>query len=213
MLKAYLHIIESPSSEDFLVDRREGNLLIAGLKLFNIPYRYQVAINLESFKKALESLSPYNLVFGAPILHISSHGSTGGLQLSEDKSFLTWDELKTILLPINQRMNDSLIVAISSCAGFTGCQMAMDSGEELPFFGLIGPTKNILLNDLALGFLTFYYHILVKGTGIATSVEHMKCATGNPNFSLIRGIEAKAIWVQKIQNIFETKKENSHTEQ
>jgi hypothetical protein len=196
----YVHIIESPSADDLLNNVREGFLLTEGLRIAGIKSYFNLVIDEASFLKAIyPNLAIGIKNYGTPIIHISAHGNKEGVQLSNN-FFITWEKLRNILSPINASLNDLLILCISSCDGFCGCTMAMESHDHYPFFGLVGPTAEISISDTAIAFLTFYYR-LFKGTSVQEAVEAMKTASGNTKFDVILAEVARAIWIQKIQKL------------
>src|ERR1043166_2392548 len=59
----FLHVvevIESPSAEDVLEDRREGYALVSGLRLAQIPVRYFPVSNRQTLRQSIE------IIAGAP---------------------------------------------------------------------------------------------------------------------------------------------------
>jgi hypothetical protein len=186
----FIHIIESPSDEDFLEGTTEGRLLTGGLSIAQIPFSYNLAVNKKMFilaltKKLSQAMTTYQRY---PILHLSAHGNDNGLALT--KGFFDWDELSLMLTPINTIMEGRLIVSISACSGFAGCRMAMKPSGSSPFFGILGPTEPISLADTAIGFLSFY-HLLSKNTPFYDAFDAMKRASGNNHFNVITARQAK----------------------
>jgi hypothetical protein len=95
-------------------------------------------------------------------------------------------------------MQGGLLICMSSCFGASGCRMAMYSDNEPPFWALVGNTGNTPWADAAVGYVTFY-HLFFKGTGVAQCVPAMRVASGDPNFLLVSGPEAKANWLAFVQ--------------
>ena len=188
----HVHIIESPSATDFYANVREGALLVEALKLLGIQSKYRIATDLERFKSALEEVECNSPSLGPPILHLSMHGDANGLELS-DKSRITWDFLKSLLIPVNAQLNGKLILCMSSCRGIHGIQMVVGMPkDERPFAIILGSTFPMLLSDLALGFLTFYNHYLFKNSGLDNALRAMQVAAGNAYFMKIAADEVTA---------------------
>lgn len=201
-IKCHIHIIESPSAEDILNNRSEGILLSQGLRVIGIESKYLVAISRKTFWKALDERIEYdNQTIGPPILHLSAHGNRDGIGLA-DGSMIPWDELGTHLQPINKKLNEHLMICISSCAGFQGHRMALKMDEkDMPFYGLVGPTTDIAWDEAAIAFLSFYYQFLIKKKGVTNALEIMKLASGNPNFGNIKAVEARDSWYTGMMGI------------
>lgn len=186
-----LQIIESPSPDEIFNARTEGSVLSQTLKLSGIPVSYNVAVNIDKFGDALALFASRRAqdpsVF--PILHLSMHGHPEGVSLT-DGFFLTWDQLGKLLLHVAQ---GQLLVAMSSCFGFSGCRMAMSEHGDIPFMGLVGHDAKVNLDDAAIAYAAFY-HRLFKGETIPVAVEAMQKASGDGHFMTISGPEARNIW-------------------
>src|SRR5689334_6275927 len=98
----FVYVIESPSPEDLLDGRTEGNVLIDALRLAGIPYWYSLSVNKSMLLKALSDrlLEAWKFHNKIPIIHLSMHGNTNGVELSS-KEFLSWHELRQVLIPLN----------------------------------------------------------------------------------------------------------------
>lgn len=198
MNHVYVHIIESPSSKDLLNSDCEGYILTQALRLIRIPHLYNLAVDesafFESCKRILNEITANNKF---PILHISAHGNKKGIQLT-DKTFINWNKLRDILAPINDLLSNGLCMSIASCAGFYACIMAMDIDPKLPFFVLIGPTEDIPLADMAIGFVSFYHNFFTKRLAGMEAVNAMKIASGNQNFGIMLARDVKNMWIEKL---------------
>lgn len=200
MRKFFVHIIESPSSNDLLNNIIEGHLLIEGLRIANIMSTYNLAVDKSSFMEAIgERFHDAIKNYGVPFLHLSAHGNKNGLELT-DKTFIKWTELKNILLPISNALRGNLFLNISSCSGFSACSMAMNFKKEIPFYGLVGPTGELPLADITIGFVAFY-HNFAKGASAEEAIEAMKKASRNNKFEVITAAKAKLIWKKEIDKI------------
>jgi len=187
-----IYIIESPSAKDLYNSYCEGYLLTAGLRLIDMPYEYHVTADALTFISAINKLKSV-IKNKVPFLHISAHGDKNGIQLT-DKTFIEWNELKEVLIPINVAMDNYLCICISSCSGFHASKMAWNILGKLPFYGLVGPTKEIPLADMAIAYIVFYHNFFIKNIPGFKALEAMQIASGNKNFKLILGQEARNIW-------------------
>jgi len=193
MTQIYVHIIESPSADDIFGGDYEGHILTQALRLIRINSQYYLTVNESNFNKAIGQLH-YEITENKkiPFLHISAHGNKDGIALT-DKTFITWDTLKSILMPINDEMHGMLCGCIASCDGYNGYKMAIGSSQKTSFFALIGPTKKIPLTDMAIGFASYYHNFFLKDKSGKYAVNAMKIASGNPNFDIMLSQEAKNI--------------------
>jgi hypothetical protein len=198
-VKGFVYIIESPSAHDLLDGRTEGRTLGEALTLAAIPHWYSLAIDKATLTQALgpRLLEACRALGKLPILHLSVHGNQNGVQLSSGE-FISWHDLRNLLLPLNQAMQGGLLICMSSCFGASGCRMAMYSDSEPSFWALVGNTGNTPWADAAVGYVTFY-HLFFKGTGVEQCVPAMRVAAGDPNFLLVSGPEAKANWLAFVQ--------------
>ena len=194
MSNRFVYIVESPSDVDMLDGRSEGHLLTEALSLTGIKSVYKMAVSRETFVRSLrgELVDAVKEVNRSPILHLSAHGDHRGIQLT-DKTFVSWQKLREVLLPINQVMNGQLLVCMSSCKGFQGLQMAMYT-EDLPFFGLVGNTETPSWGDTAVAFVTFY-HLLFKGVVVPDAVLAMRSASGDDKFLEVLGGDVQTVWL------------------
>ena len=203
MSNFFVHIIESPSDQDFLNRKTEGHLLTSGLSIANIPFSYNIAVNKNTFIEALTTrlFREMGTFRRFPFLHLSAHGNIDGLALT-NREFFKWDELDKYLSPINSVINGYLAVSISACSGYAGCRMAIKPTGPSPFYWIIGPTEDISLSDTAVAFLSLY-HLLAKGFPIAEALTAMKTASGNQNFEIILAKEIRQKWEDFNKNMDE----------
>lgn len=192
-LKFFVYIVESPSAVDLYHQRGEGYVVQQAVRLNLIQCVHRLAINLQAFDAALTvglkeamDATPGHI----PILHISAHGFDQGIQLSSGEVIL-WSRLKDMLAPINKALNNSLIVCMSTCEGYSGSQMAMLSeADKFPFFALIGNGSKPTWPETAVAFSTFY-HLLANHHYVADAVRAMCIASGNDNFFLTTAQESR----------------------
>ncbi|MFH2033809.1 MAG: hypothetical protein ABIJ26_03790, partial [Candidatus Margulisiibacteriota bacterium] len=121
------------------------------------------------------------------------------------QEFMTWDELKTQLKPINDVLGGCLIICMSSCESFHACTMAMTLEEnDKPFLALIANSSKPQWSDSAIAYATFY-HLLAKISKIKEAVEAMKKASGDGNFVLVLGPKIKGDFINNYRKILEDK--------
>ena len=180
----FVYIVESPSATDVYHARSEGERVASTLRLDGVPCVTRTAINHEAFVAALRVGLPEAMkVFPGryPVLHLSAHGSSAGIQLSTGQ-VIGWPELRELLVPINQSLNGALLLCMSACEGYSACQMAMQEDDSPhPYFVMIGNCGTPTWSDTAVAYLAFY-HLLAKGRVIQDAVEAMSAASGDPNW-------------------------------
>jgi len=139
---------------------------------------------LEAFEASLkiglaEEMKRYEGMI--PILHISAHGNSEGVQLS-DKTVIPWAILRQFLAPINTALNHGLLICLSCCEGYSGTRMAMFIEDEgYPFYAIVANSEEPLWSDTAVAYSAFY-HLLSKGEFIVDAVKAMRIASGNQTF-------------------------------
>ena len=154
--KFYVQIVESPHADDLFDGRTEGRMLSEALSLAEVKSRYRLAVNLDTFSRALShDLGDAVKNFGLPLLHISAHGNEDGIELTQG-AFLPWERVRELVLPINRAMNGRLGLCMSSCHGANACQAAMGEDGAEPFWFVVGPTEAVPWADLAIGYAAFY---------------------------------------------------------
>src|SRR4030042_2266062 len=158
--RVFVYIIESPSPDDFLSDRREGDLIAKALKLAEINAFPNLAVSYEKFKETIGPRLEAKMkdIGGVPILYLSAHGDEKGIQLTEGH-LVTWKELRELLIPINKLLGGFLIVSLSSCSSFSGIEMAMTAEGESPFITLVCHTGSPVWSDTAVAFVIFYHRL------------------------------------------------------
>lgn len=194
MINAFVHIIESPSDNDLLDGRMEGKALSQAFDLANIPYSYNLVTTNATLKEALttklnQALQTHQKL---PILHISMHGNSDGIALTNNE-FLSWEDLRTELTPLLNNMQGALLICMSSCFGGSGCRMAMHQESDHPFWALVGNSTEALWADAAVAYITFY-HSFFKGLTVQDCVSKMKIASGDLNFMVFEGAHIKDDW-------------------
>ena len=198
----FVYIVESPSAPDVYHGRSEREVLQQALSLACIHSASHSAISREAFCAALDiglkheigRLAPLS-----PLLHISSHGDTNGVQLSSGER-ITWEELAELLAPVNTALNSRLVISMSCCEGYSGIRMAMKTDDSpLPFYALIGSSQKPVWSETAIAFAVFY-HRLAKGAHIKAAVEAMNIATGCNHFHVEWAEESKKGYLEFLKS-------------
>ena len=163
----------------------------------------KTSINGEAFEAALkiglkEAMDTYPGLI--PILHISAHGYKEGIQLSSGE-VLNWFALEDIFRPINQALNNSLLLCLSCCEGYSGVRMAMTTDNKYhPFYAIVSNAEKPLWSDTAVAYSTFY-HLIAKGYYLTEAVAAMQTASGNDRFWIQTAEEAKNGYLEYIKNV------------
>lgn len=186
MVSITVYIIESLRPEDLHERRTEGGMLAQSLSLAGMASTYSQAPDRNAFIEAVNEVgraartAPHVLT----AIHFSCHGNETRIALTSGEE-IYWDELRSMLLPVNRAASSNLIVGMSTCFGLFGAGMALHP-HDAPFRSLIGPVDTVTFADSAVAFITFY-HQLSKGAPIEHAVEVMKAASGEEHFDLVDG--------------------------
>lgn len=202
-MKFFVYIVESPSPVDLYHRRGEGDLLVQAIGLNGIPCIARLAVNREAFiatlriglREAMQAIPD-----AIPILHISSHGFSDGIELCSGE-ILTWHELREELVPLNNALSGTLMVCMSTCEGYSGSRMAMVEDEpDHPYFAIIGNGGQPTWPETAVAFTTFY-HLIANGRYMTDAVTAMGVASGNGNFFIETAESSKEIYLDYIRNV------------
>jgi hypothetical protein len=195
VVNGFVYVIESPSDVDLLDGRSEGRVLCQALKLAGIPHWYSLVTSPKTFEMSLQERLVQSLKAHPnmlPILHFSMHGNNEGIQISSG-DFLSWTQLRHAIAPLNNQMNGSLLISMSSCMGGSGCRMAMHDEKSPSFWALVGNSGEALWSDAAVAYVTFY-HLFFKGVAIDECVAAMRKASGDQRFMAFFGADVRAGW-------------------
>lgn len=189
---AFVHIIESPAPSDLLDGRTEGRTLNSFLELADISSSYSLATNEDTFYESISdrlahSVSAFRV---PPILHFSGHGNEEGIGLT-DGTLIEWRNLAPHLRPINEGLNGTFLVCLSSCRGATGGLMALNAKQPLPMQAVVASKGTVGWHESAIGYLTFYHHLLVLERTVDESVAAMNVASGRDDFVQIEGAKVQ----------------------
>ena len=202
-VKFFVFVIESPSAVDLYHRRSEGEIVRQAVELNGISCIVKTAISLEAFNACLKlglSEAMSQRPGFMPLVHISAHGNSHGIQLSDGYA-MSWAELKECLRPVNQALGGSLVVCMSSCEGYSGIRMAMYPEEtNLPYFALIGCGAQPTWGETAVGYATLY-HQLWRGEHIGRAVEAMRVASGNEAFFLEHAEQSRQNYIEYLNTV------------
>lgn len=202
-IKFFVYVVESPSAVDLYHRRGEGSVLQQAVQLNLIQCVHRLAINSQAFQASLQvglTEAMAQAQGQIPILHISAHGFSDGIQLSSGE-IIQWAELRELLLPINKALNGNLIVCMSTCEGYAGSRMAMVAdSDDHPFLALIGNGSKPTWPETAVAFSTFY-HLIANGRYVSDAVDAMGIASGNDSFYLTTAEESKQGYLDFIKTL------------
>jgi hypothetical protein len=191
-------ILESPSAQDILDNRREGFALSEALGLAGIRNEYfaicdrdtlGIAVKRVCAFAASRKLSPLTGAagefFSHPrlFLHFSGHGNEDGLGLTNG-DFIPWEELTGIVADMTKGLGlchgedvpvSLVALCMSSCCGLHGRKMAVDP-KACPFVFLVGPHKPVSWNDSLTAYITFYHQLINKRRTLGRAVMGMNQA-------------------------------------
>jgi hypothetical protein len=201
-------VIESPSPQDVLEDRREGYALVSALRLAQVPVRYFAVSNRETLRQSLSTiagtpasrrhiLNPQfseNRVVGGrlaehtifiPSVHLSAHGNEKGIALT-DGTLVSWVELAELLDELNkikgyigtEKQRGMSALSLSCCKGLYAKQMLRDD-KPWPVFAIIGSEQNIPWADALTAWVTFYHLFITKNMIVDVAIERMNLAAGH----------------------------------
>jgi len=202
-LRFFVYIVESPSAPDIYHGRSEGALVAKAVELDGIPSVTRTVINPIAFDAALRIGLPEVMKAypdRLPILHISAHGATHGIQLSSG-DVLQWIDLRPMLTPINESLGGYLLLCMSACEGYSACQMAMQDGDgPHPYFSMVGNFGKPTWSDTAVAYSSFY-HLLSKGYNVFNAVAGMKAASGDDKWTLETAEQSKQGYLEYLQSV------------
>lgn len=105
-----------------------------------------------------------------PLLHIECHGDeTAGLEFA-DGSVVSWQELMSILRPLNVATELGLIVVVAACWGGSAID-GVNLTQPAPCFALIGPSRGLWSNELFDALRVFYMDVTLARTPTDRAVE------------------------------------------
>lgn len=207
-----VYIVESAHFPDYIEGRQEGKALQASLNIMGIPSFYFPIFTKDGFKYILDQVNPshyYNedktnntVTFTVPVLHISAHGANDCFELT-DGAVINWQELRSIMAPVNSKCNSCLVLCMSVCHGLMAFRSAQTlRPTDIPFFQLIGPQGNVLWQDALLAFLVFYrrFELLVQDK--SDQLKTIMNTTISQNlFDIINGTDVQSDYHERVMTI------------
>lgn len=186
-----VHIVESPSPEDFYVDRAEGRVLRGALEHAGVEAKLRTVVNRDYLQGALGAIYDHHHDGkGVPVLHVSMHGTKAGIRLTSSEE-VKWEELGYSLAGLNCALDQRLVVVMSTCHGFSAVKTIMQ--DHVPFNLLVGADDDISWPDTVAVFVAFYHHLHRGGT-IEKGVEIMNAILGWPKFYAANGEKMNSVW-------------------
>jgi len=166
-----IFIIESLNSSDIYSGRREGIAISEMLNILEIKSQYKVVQDIKYLKKAIQSASEKKY----SIIHLSAHGNSYGIQLTNKNATVNWVDLANLIQPFSSE-NKGLI--ISCCqSGIYGVTRYLPKMKRKPGF-VIGPAGDMPFADSLIAWSIFYKMISEKGLNkqsIRNAVIAMRC--------------------------------------
>jgi len=202
---SFVYVIESPSPADMFDGRTEGRALCEAMSMAGHAHAYTMAADLDHLRKALSIAdegdrlaTEWRRYQVPPVMHFSMHGNSEGLGLMSGE-MVTWDELRQLLIPINDFLPNGLLVCFSSCSGYSGTRMSMYLGDSKPFWAVVGSYADVGWSDALIGFTSFYHHWF-KGAAVTDAVQIMRIASGHEQFIHEAGHDSKRAYLEYVQN-------------
>lgn len=87
-------------------------------------------------------------------LHFETHGGEQGIGLASGE-IITWEEFHNCLRPINEKMNNLLLVILGMCKG-AAILSFFEPEKRAPFLAIVGSHRNLSEDEVARGFAAFY---------------------------------------------------------
>lgn len=191
-----VYILESPSPEDLYNSRCEGRALYEALRLAETDVTYHLAASVEMFKEGLrfvvdDFFAKSGKWSTMPFIHISAHGDSNGIQLTDGDYFL-WEDFREELKNINEKIGyvpglgkgDSkfvsrLVLCFSTCEGFDAHKIHAE--DPCPFQFLVGPISIVTWPDSLTAFQVFYHAANHRGEPFLDALNLMNKAAGLDN--------------------------------
>ncbi len=129
-----------------------------------------------------------------PIIHFEIHGNPNGLVLKSNE-MVTWDELQHYCRIINIHVKNQLIITLATCYGSWIWKM-INVVLPAPYWGYIGPKKEIEEGTLMEDFQNFYDLLLTQKSWDAA----LKELVDNGNRDKYEYLHCKGIFEYHIEN-------------
>ncbi|WP_130413629.1 hypothetical protein [Fluviicoccus keumensis] len=203
----FVFLVDSPSHHDLYDGYSIGMALRDALRAIRIPCFYTLATSNENFRSALTTRLPESIrqmqpstnINAIPIIHLCMHGAPMGVGLT-DGAFLSWQDLRSLLLTHNYVKGHDPYVCMASCNGFNGTNMA--NAFDSAFSVLIGNTGAVFQSDVTVAYMAFYNHLFYKNASFDQAVKAMCEASGDHNFYYTHGEQVKSQKFAEMQSHF-----------
>lgn len=203
----FVFLVDSPSHNDLYDGYSIGMALRDALRAIRIPCFYTLTTNKENFQsslvyrlpEAIRQMEQNTNVNAVPFVHFCMHGANEGIGLT-DNSFLTWQELRSLLLSHNSVKGHDPYICMASCNGFNGTNMA--NAFDTAFNALIGNTSAVFQSDVTVAYMSFYNHLFNKFASFDQAVGAMRAASGDHNFYYAYGEQVKNQRFSEMQSQF-----------
>jgi len=200
----FVFLVDSPSHQDLNDGYSIGMALRDALRAIRIPCFYTLATSRQSFESALTlrlqnsilQMQPSQNINAIPFIHLCMHGAPTGIALT-DGSFLSWQELRGLLLSHNHVKGHDPYVCMASCNGFNGTNMA--NAFDSAFNVLVGNTGTVLQSDVTVAYMSLYNHLFYKNSSFEHAVNSMRIASGDHNFFYTFGEQVKSQRLSEMQ--------------
>ncbi|OFV90720.1 MAG: hypothetical protein A3H28_11430 [Acidobacteria bacterium RIFCSPLOWO2_02_FULL_61_28] len=181
-----IHVIESLKSGDYHTGRRLFEDL-EPLAIANSPVvtaHFWSVQTREEFLARLRLIADDSRTHGqSPVLHIETHGSPDGIQVSSGEC-LTWLDLKAELTAINETSRLNLLVVLAACDGAKLYQIIQPT-DRAPVFAVIGPNRTVTAGEIECATRVFYRKLFdVKGVVAAWQAMNEAVSLTQRTFSL-----------------------------
>lgn len=98
-----------------------------------------------------------------PMIHIDMHGSANnGLEISAERTNLSWEQFIQWLRPINKAMENNLCIISGACFGLHAIK-PLKIDQSAPFYILIAPDAEVTFGYLEDHLAPFYKEVLESG--------------------------------------------------
>lgn len=116
---------------------------------------------LVAFLKNIEAECKAGVLF--PALHFECHGDEKkGLWLAAGKEYIPWQDLATLIAPVNASTRNNVAVTLASCESFRLCE-SVDIKSPCPFHFMIAPNQEIEARATQDSLLPFYKEVILTG--------------------------------------------------
>lgn len=188
-----VYILESPSANDVLDNRFEGQALSQALNLAGIKNSYYNVYNskslTEAFARIIQDVNRKDNILGVVDLHFSMHGNKNGIALTSGE-FYTWDVLQELIRWFNEKVGyvwDEMLspgmkygaarLNFSVCEGYH-CKLMTTSKPIMPYTAILGPEMPVKWSTSLVAFMSFYHNVLQNKMGWVEAVMRMNIAVG-----------------------------------